>query len=106
MNNKNNSYVANIKKRRLEEIEQENKRIKRKMFLSAIKKGIISFIGAIIILAIVIVGKIGIAYEDDISNLFKNAGAKVEGATKETFNSKQPTKVYDKNGKVIFEYKQ
>lgn len=105
MNNKTSSHITNTKKKRLEEKEQEAKRQKRKKLWSLIGKGFVSFVGAILILAIILVGKIGIAYEDDISQLFKDAISKVENTTKETFNSKQPTKVYDKNGDVIFEYK-
>ena len=106
MNSKNNSHITNTKKKRLEEKELEAKRQKRKKILSLIRMGFVSFVGAILTLAIMLVGKIGIAYEDDIAQLFKNATSKVENATKETFNSKQPTKVYDKNGNVIFEFKE
>lgn len=105
-NKKQNSITVNLKQQILEEKMQEEKRNKRKKIFSRIGKGIVSFIGAILILAIIIVGKIGIAYEDDIASLFKNAVSKVETATNEVFNSKQPTKVYDKNGKVIYEYKE
>lgn len=106
MKNKNSSHITNVKKKRLEEKEYEAKRKKRKKVLSLIGRGFISFIGSILILSIIIVGKIGIAYEDDITKLFENAISKVENATKETFNSKQPTKVYDKNGEVIFTFKE
>ena len=107
MNNKKQSSITvNLKQQILEEKIQEDKKNKRKKIFSRIWKGIVSFIGAILILAIIIVGKIGIAYEDDIASLFINATSKVENATNEIFNSKQPTKVYDKNGKVIYEYKE
>lgn len=106
MNSKNSSHITNTKKKRLEEKEYEAKRQKRKRTLSLIGRGFVSFIGAVLMLAIILVGKIGIAYEDDIAQLFKDAVSKVEDATKETFNSKQPTKVYDKNGNVIFEFKE
>lgn len=106
MNNKNGSHITIAKKKRLEEKEQEIKRQKRKRIWSLIGKSIISFVGALLILAIIIVGKIGIAYEDDIAQLFIDAKSKVENATKETFNSKQPTKVFDKNGEVIYEFKE
>ena len=107
MNNKKQSSITvNLKQQILEEKKQEDKKNKRKKIFSRIGKGIISLIGSILILAIIIVGKIGIAYQDDIASLFKNAVSKVETATNEVFNSKQPTKVYDKNGKVIYEYKE
>ena len=105
-NKKQNSITVNLKQKMLEEKLKEDKRNKRKRTLSLLGKGVISTIGAILILAIIIVGKIGIAYEDDIATLFKDATSKVENATKEVFNSKQPTKVYDKNGNVIYEYKE
>lgn len=106
MNNNKGSHITNTKKKRLEEKEQRMKIQKRKKILSLIGKGFVSFIGAILILVIILVGKIAIAYEDDIAQLFINAKSKVEDATKETFNSKQPTRVFDKNGEVIYEFKE
>lgn len=106
MNNNKGSHITNTKKKRLEEKEQNMKKQKRKKILSLIGKGFISLIGAILIIAIILVGKIAIAYEEDIAQLFVNAKSKVEDATKETFNSKQPTRVFDKNGEVIYEFKE
>lgn len=105
-NKKQNSITVNLKQKMIEEKIKEDKRNKRKRIFSLFGKGIISTIGAIFILAIMIAGKIGITYEDDIASLFKNAVSKVENTTKEVFNSKQPTKVYGKNGDVIYEYKE
>ena len=42
----------------------------------------------------------------DIVELFVDGKQRVENVTKETFNSRQPTRVYDKDGNVIYEYKE
>lgn len=93
-------------KRKREERRKKEKQEKIKMICIKALKYIGVFLGTVIILGMLLVSMFLSKHGDDIVGLFVDAKQKVENVTKETFNSRQPTRVYDKDGKVIYEFKE
>ena len=103
--NRNINSEELLKQRREDKIKIE-KVEKIKKILFKILKYLGAFIGSIIIIGVLVASMLLSKFGTDITELFVDGKQKVENVTKETFNSRQPTRVYDKNGKVIYEYKE
>ena len=69
-------------------------------------KGLGILVGAVVIVGFLLVSMFLSNHGEDIVTLFVDAKKQVEDVTKETFNSRQPTRVYDKDGNVMYEYKE
>lgn len=93
-------------KKKKEQIERKEQTDRIKSIACKILKFLGILTGIIILIGMLIVGKIGFENQESISQLFKDAKEMVENVTPETFNSRQPTKVYDKNGELIYEFKE
>ena len=92
--------------RKKEEKDRVEKRRKAKKFWLNFLKWFGVFTGTCVIIGALLVSMFLAHYGADITELFVDAKQRVENVTKETFNSRQPTRVYDKDGKVIYEYKE
>lgn len=103
--NKNLNYNELLEQRRKERIKEEKKEKIKKLSLNALK-WIGVLVGSIIIIGMLVVSMILSKFGTDIVELFVDGKQRVENVTKETFNSRQPTRVYDKDGNVIYEYKE
>ena len=93
-------------KRKKEEKLKKEKQEKIKMICMKALKYIGVFLGTIIIVGMLLISMVLSKHGEDIVGLFVDGKQKVENVTKETFNSRQPTRVYDKDEKVIYEFKE
>lgn len=93
-------------KRKKEEKLKKEKQEKIKMICMKALKYTGVFLGTIIIVGMLLISMVLSKHGEDIVGLFVDGKQKVENVTKETFNSRQPTRVYDKDGKVIYEFKE
>lgn len=103
--NRNINSDELLRQRKEEKIKKEKKE-KIKKICFKIFKYIGVLIGVVVMVGMLAASMLLSKYGTDIVDIFVDGKQKVENVTKETFNSRQPTRVYDKDGKVIYEYKE
>lgn len=103
--NRNLTAEELLRKKKEEKFKKEKKEKVKKYSLKALKYIGVS-IGTLIIIGLLLVSMILSSHGEDIVGLFVEGKKQVENVTKETFNSRQPTRVYDEKGNIMYEYKE
>ena len=103
--NRNLTAEELLRKKKEEKFKKEKKQKAKNLGLKVFKyTGVL--IGALIIIALLLVSMFLSSHGEDLVSLFVDGKKQVENVTRETFNSRQPTRVLDEKGNVMYEYKE